>query len=264
MNIIIDSTVLRRDYYLSAPDGRLLVEFIKRTNSSLVVSVIVLDEVCNLFREDLTETSEKLASKYRQLLRREPDNNALDIDAECKRYRTATEDHLKKSCRARFLPYPTNCSHEQIVSRALQRRKPFNSSGKGYRDTLIWLSIIEYLGSHGDSTCLITANTKDFWNPEESDLHHDLQEDLKSAGIKSRLRVFRDVSAFAKEVVAPTLATLQSALTQLREGTFEGLDLVELLNSEKREIHRYLNERGLIRLVRDAVGHVEVEEVNFV
>jgi hypothetical protein len=42
-----------------------------------------------------------------------------------------------------ILPFP-RITHEAVVKRALQRRQPFDPEGKdGYRDTLLWESLIE-------------------------------------------------------------------------------------------------------------------------
>jgi hypothetical protein len=57
MKIILDSTALRRDYFLSSSDARLLELYLKRTHSSVVVPKVVLDEVENLYREDLHEVN---------------------------------------------------------------------------------------------------------------------------------------------------------------------------------------------------------------
>ena len=40
-----------------------------------------------------------------------------------------------------IIPYPST-SHKDLVSRDLARKRPFQESGKGYRDALIWESLL--------------------------------------------------------------------------------------------------------------------------
>jgi hypothetical protein len=123
MRIILDSTALRRDYFLSSPDARLLELYVTKTQSSVVVPKVVVDEVRNLYREDLREVNEKLVSKYRQLLAiRAPQLPQLDPNQECEAYRTHIVSVIKKKFRGIVLPYP-RLSHEDLVKRDLPRRK---------------------------------------------------------------------------------------------------------------------------------------------
>jgi len=60
--------------------ARLLELYVTKTQSSVVASKVVVDEVQNLYREDLSEVNEKLVSKYRQLLaNRAPQLPQLDL-----------------------------------------------------------------------------------------------------------------------------------------------------------------------------------------
>jgi len=41
-------------------------------------------------------------------------------------------------------PDYADISHADIVTRDLKRRKPFQQNGKGYRDTLLWETIVRH------------------------------------------------------------------------------------------------------------------------
>lgn len=61
-----------------------------------------------------------------------------------------------------FLPIP-QVQHEQLVTAAVHRRKPFNETGSGYRDALIWESVKESASqSLVPHIAFATKNTKDF------------------------------------------------------------------------------------------------------
>jgi hypothetical protein len=263
MNIILDSTAIRHDYFLSSPDARLLELYVGRTHSSLVVPHVVIDEAVNLYREDLLELRGKFVSKYRQLLtmrsREVPD---VDPDEECKAYKKQLLSDIQGKFRGVLLPYP-DISHEQLVRRDLDRRKPFGSTGKGYRDALIWISIMTYLSTKSDTACLISNNTKDFWNSEGNALHGDLAEELLAAKSKQALRIFKDVAEFNRAVVSPSLKKLESIVDDLRKGTFNGLDTKELMLECRSDVKRWLKQDAtLSRLIRSQIGRVDFEDLS--
>lgn len=70
-------------------------------------------------------------------------------------------------------------SQEQILARDLAGRKPFIASGKGYRDALIWETVLELVRSlpEGDVVYLVTKNKGDFAN-DDGGLAADLDADL--------------------------------------------------------------------------------------
>jgi hypothetical protein len=95
---------------------------------------------------------------------------------------TATADAFRRRLGGRgveVLPIADK-SHDLIVARDLAARKPFNRNGKGYRDTLIWESFLQWLrdtGAGSDSEIFfLSRNTTDF--AESDQLHADLVADL--------------------------------------------------------------------------------------
>jgi hypothetical protein len=110
--------------------ARLLGLDVTKTQSSVVMSKVVVDEVKNLYREDLSEVNEKLVSKYCQLLaNRAPQLPQLDLTQECEAYRTHVVSVVKEKLRGIVLPYPKR-SHEDLVKRDLAWRRPFSPAGR--------------------------------------------------------------------------------------------------------------------------------------
>ncbi len=67
--------------------------------------------------------------------------------------------------------------HDAIVARATKRIRPFDANGGGYRDTLIWLTVLDLVrDSHGEEVVLLSADRKAFWQDEK--LHPHLQEEV--------------------------------------------------------------------------------------
>ena len=59
-----------------------------------------------------------------------PDGSRI-LSQEVKRMNTQSPDYA-------------DISHADIVTRDLKRRKPFQQNGKGYRDTLLWETIVRH------------------------------------------------------------------------------------------------------------------------
>jgi PIN domain len=103
----------------------------------------------------------------------------------------------------------TGVPHEELVSRALERRKPFASSGAGYRDALIWHTVLDLLTENDEPVVFVTNNSSDFAEPKAPTvLAHDLRNDLRNRGLEvGAVRLVPSLDAFAKEYLAPdTLA----------------------------------------------------------
>lgn len=80
-----------------------------------------------------------------------------------------------------IIPYP-NTGHKIMVARELGKKKPFKDSTKGYRDALIWDSVMEHTQKYSSNCGIIflTANSKDFADKDKKDLHTDLIADCIS------------------------------------------------------------------------------------
>lgn len=64
----------------------------------------------------------------------------------------------------------------QLLKRSITRTKPFNKGDKGFRDTLIWLGVVELVRKF-HRVSFISANTTDY--ADGARLHDDLEADLK-------------------------------------------------------------------------------------
>lgn len=98
---------------------------------------------------------------------------------------------------ATILPVPA-VPHEALVHRAAARRLPFTDKGTGYRDALIWESVLA-LATEGPVT-LLTANVKDF--AKDEDLADDLKQDLTLRSIPTdRVRLATDLAQLVQELL---------------------------------------------------------------
>lgn len=62
---------------------------------------------------------------------------------------------------AEVLPMPT-VSHAVLGARAARHEAPFRDAGRGYKDALIWYTVLALLEARGAPVAVITADAKDF------------------------------------------------------------------------------------------------------
>ncbi len=114
------------------------------------------------------------------------------------------------------LSYP-NVSHESLVRKATQRKKPFSEKGEGYRDALIWGNVKEAL-LDDDPIYFITNDESDFYNKDGS-LHSDLVDELKEKDIcLNKLHIYNDLSKFNDDHVKPSLDELNDLKERISSG----------------------------------------------
>ena len=209
MKIILDSSILIKDFRQIKGITTLLLENLQSLKYSLVVPEVVIEETINKYKEELSGHSEKVLGSIKAInkLRNvfwDDSYKPHDILKLVKGYRKFLENHFKQYA-VTILPIP-NVAHSNLLSRDLNRRKPFSESGKGYRDALIWYSILDYAESHNGEIAFISSNTNDFSNTEKTDWHTDLIEDVKKLNNKSvTLTYYSDTASFLEKNVFPRL-----------------------------------------------------------
>jgi hypothetical protein len=79
--------------------------------------------------------------------------------------------------------------HSDLIDRDLRRLPPFKSSGEGYRDALIWLTFLNWVGEvspeEGDTLLFVSNNTQQFAVPGATTLSPVLQKEARDRGYPS-------------------------------------------------------------------------------
>lgn len=204
MKIVPDTTVFAHGFNSASADVRLLKNFLDHGDAELCVPAVVLEEAVNLVRKSIEDVNHRLNAAQR-LTGDDQTYSNLDVREGLTRHR-GTLHVLLKSLKARILPYPS-VGHEDLVAKALKPNKPFVSSGRGYRDALIWYSVLDLAQSCHDEVSFISDNSDD-WCRSKKDLrlHDDLLTDLKSRGIDtSRIRFFASLGDFIQQCAIGSL-----------------------------------------------------------
>ncbi|VTR75475.1 PIN domain-containing protein [Cellulomonas hominis] len=117
--------------------------------------------------------------------------------------RKTLDDHMVE-----VAPIPS-VDHVELVKRDLARRKPFDNGGKGYRDALIWSTVVEVARGLDvdDHLIFVTNNTQDF--VDSGSLSADLLRDLPAGGPQISHRV---TAGEAISLVAPAIDALTAEI----------------------------------------------------
>jgi DNA-binding transcriptional ArsR family regulator len=100
---------------------------------------------------------------------------------------------------------PPDVEHAELVRRAASRRKPCNSSGDGYRDTLNWLTLLAVVSNNLDDQVIwVSNNSQDFGAGDNEELHEDLKEELRRLGAEKRVRWVRTLADLVLQLASDT------------------------------------------------------------
>jgi hypothetical protein len=229
MKIVLDSTVLIKNFNLTGPSFRLLEWYIEKSSSELVVPKIILLEVQNKYRETVKELFDKIKNPLARLSRLTQIElngplSAINLDDVFIRY----DAQLLRTLSSLNTIFPDfkDIPHDDLINRDLNRRKPFQKSGKGYRDALFWEVILRKVAQKDSKTVLISDNTNDFFDKNDTGLHPELREDLNKHGISSDdFLLYRNLESFIDEYVKTIIPAIEEAKISLEKGDFHNFSL---------------------------------------
>ena len=177
----------------------------------LVVEEVVAKFKGKLRKED-KQASETIAGLSR-LLQTNLDNpfSEIHLEKETELFRNRLTSTFSKS-NTLILGYPC-APHRNIVKKAIERKRPFNSNGAGYRDALVWQTVLEKATEVNEPVALVTNDT-DFGD-KRNGLHGDLVEELLNKGL-----------CHEKVVLIPSMTDLMDdhVRPSLKRAVWESLD----------------------------------------
>lgn len=238
INVVLDANVTFQHRRLDGPTFDLLEQFLRRTESKLVVPEITVQEAVKKHREEATKklrdansaikgldqfltipsgatpptaTAEATTEGYEQLLRMRLD----DLDAD-------TPDYEEVPAVA-------------IAERALQERRPFMPEDRGIRDVLFWETVLRKVVEKERQTILVT---NDGGFADGDDLHPDLAADLERMGHSRRaVDLVKTIEQFNEVYAKPLLShMLSAAVSALRKGEYSGFDVSDFVSDQAQVI----------------------------
>lgn len=107
----------------------------------------------------------------------------------------------------------------EVVSRSVAGRRPCDEKGDGYRDTLIWFSVLLAAQENPDEVVVFVTDDSDFMNDDRQGFHDDLVHDLSQIDAKARVRLVQVLADIALELAgnAPDEVDLRKLKSDLKD-----------------------------------------------
>lgn len=130
------------------------------------------------------------------------------------------------------IPIP-KAAHADLVARDLAEKKPFTSTGKGYRDALIWLGFVGVIDETTTKAIAVTSNQNDFCGEDKAKLHPDLKADLDEKYPQVEDQRFAAPQKLADELIKPLLAALAEDDAKTRKEQQKAQRLLKKIQENK-------------------------------
>jgi hypothetical protein len=257
VDIILDANALIADFTLASPAFRLLFDGVARLDAKLYVVDVSVAEAARKLREELT-TLTGTADRLQRISGR-----PLDLTA------FAALDEVVSEYKARvaekFIVLPTPAvPHMRVVDRILAGRSPSRGGDRGYRDTLIWETVLERFGAHRGKVLLVTGDG-DF-SDKSGRPHADLLTDLNERGVEhERLTIFKAVAHLNKERIEPNLKAVEKYQGMLKDDAFPDFSLRDwFLEEIPQHATKLVGGRARYRTSRSDVSldDFEIDEID--
>ncbi|WP_197523439.1 PIN domain-containing protein [Actinokineospora pegani] len=208
--VVVDSNAMWNQWGLTGKSWERLRTLVEQGRISFCVPDVVVQEVARGRRHDANDLVSELDAvglhRIERLMKLGLPMTRTDLTSQVhslvENYETELRARLDE-LRAVIIPVPS-VDHQVILDRALQRRRPFDAEGRnGYRDVLIWHSLLDVVERGHDGVVFVTNNTKDFCTGKPPSLLPALVAELA------------EVSPGVKLVVATTIAHANAGIEEV-------------------------------------------------
>jgi len=204
MKVFLDTNIFYNNWFLTNANLQYLFHFLNNEGCELLLSKLVIEETENIRNRELSLSLAEIQKNVRKaqklnLQKLNYDPKELGIDNYD--FRSLLKEKVEL---IQELDY--DClSHSEIVKRALNDKKPFIRGEKGYRDTLIWLSFLDYLVRENisEEVVFITENKSDFFKMRDGipKFHPDLESDIVQRGVKAKITPFASLFTYVNSTI---------------------------------------------------------------
>lgn len=203
--VVVDTNaIVHGPWWLDSPAWKILLYQSQSGVIRLVVPELVIREATGQYRTALVSQRNQV-QKYAALARSGGDMTPMrDVAETVELYRKELISVLLKS-EATIPPLP-EIDLSMLADKAINRIKPFDNSGSGFRDALLWESVLAQASSHpAIETVLVSNDKKAFSGGIDASLHTDLGQDLSDRGIDARVSLCETVVDYLEKYGHPDL-----------------------------------------------------------
>lgn len=222
MLIFIDTNIFFNNWYLRSPLFDLLANYVSNERATVLVSEVVCLEVNAKFHSERASAERELKKAVRRATMFQAASTPIAAPALREGY-DFRDILVERFDNLTFVPFDT-IPHSLLVPRAINAVRPFRDSEKGYRDSLMWLSLLAHLNAvHANTEQLvfINANSNDFFKMDSTELemHADLVADLSKEGFSGALKPFLSLKDFADAEIDKDLHSIRHEEFEERRGS---------------------------------------------
>lgn len=217
MQVFVDSNQFIADFLLRSAPFRYLLHFLSNSGHTLLLSRLVIEEVENKYAVE-THKAFADASKSRQRLEQLGLPRGPEVPPGFAVPPLNLEDRIRTHLESVEILEYQDVPHAEVVERALKRRKPFDADGAaGYRDCLLWLSLLRRLSSGAgkvdEDVIFISSNWKDFYKtaPVKETTYSESEKATHLAGDKKKKSAPPEVE-FHSELLADIVSLARPVL----------------------------------------------------
>ena len=209
-HFVLDANIVIAEQYGASAHIRALLSASSAVGFQVYLPKVALEEIAAKYERDLSKYAKearKSLSRLSRLLGRSIDSpvDGFNSKEETESFRERLLSHLGMT-ESRTIDYPDTL-HETLVKRATSRKRPFDENGSGYRDALIWESVLK-LAKQVKGPIVLVTKDKDF-REGSSNLHDDLIKDLERLGLpEDKVILATDLAGLVDQHVRPNLGTL--------------------------------------------------------
>lgn len=205
--VVVDTTTIHPDLQLNRSDWRQLLDHSERGDVRLFIPEIVVRESERHFSKKMTDEEKKSVAGIRAFRALGFTEQTLPTEAAVRNQAQTEKDTYRERLllilsarRVSLLPLPS-VSHDALTRRELDGRKPFKDNGTGYRDALIWSTVLELCAAEPEAGELlfVSANHTDFCDGDGAELAQQLVAELPAGWTATRVR---DVKALNEMIAA--------------------------------------------------------------
>ena len=184
-DVVLDSTAIYQDFHLKQSATRRVLQAANKGWLRVHVPEVVIRETDRHYGDrssELSDAARKLARSALVTSTRLP----FDVDEFSARVASAREDYAR-TLRTQLtgqgvsiIPVP-EVPINALLDRDIRSRRPFDETGRGFRDALVWESVLVVLKeAHPEGrVAFVTANVRDFGGDGSYGLHPDLDSELQ-------------------------------------------------------------------------------------
>jgi len=226
--VIMDTNIYVKNFNMGHGHFSYLRDSLNKLNLVWGLPEIVFDEVIGKYKNKIVELNSNIKLNNKEIKKLIDDDEItqkqIDEEKVYNEYKTELKRLFENTVNMTMLSYPQK-KHREIADRAIRKQKPFKESGVGYRDTLLWETILSVLVSEKYANILfVTNDKKDFFDRKEKNkdkLHPELISDINDLNLDiGKIEVFNSLFYLLKKYIQPKLTDLSKIKSKLEKDKY--------------------------------------------